>query len=60
MQKFADQLSVPNVYSGYAYLVDAQNRVRWRGCGLARPADLMALRRATEALLDEAAPAVRR
>jgi hypothetical protein len=27
-------LLLPNKYTGYVYLVDKYNRVRWRGCGL--------------------------
>jgi len=30
---FAAALQLPNKYTGYVYLVDARNRVRWRGCG---------------------------
>ena len=30
---FAAQLQLPNKYTGYVYLVDGKNRVRWRGCG---------------------------
>jgi hypothetical protein len=30
---FAAALQLPNQYTGYVYLVDARNRVRWRGCG---------------------------
>lgn len=30
----AVNLLLPNKYTGYVYLVDKYNRVRWRGCGL--------------------------
>ena len=30
---FAAQLQLPNKYTGYVYLIDGKNRVRWRGCG---------------------------
>lgn len=30
---FAASLQLPNKYTGYVYLVDGKNRVRWRGCG---------------------------
>ena len=33
-QEIAVNLLLPNKYTGYVYLVDKYNRVRWRGCGL--------------------------
>lgn len=32
-QEFASQLLLQNSVTGYAFLLDKQNRVRWRGCG---------------------------
>ena len=36
---FAAALQLPNKYTGYVYLIDNNNRVRWRGCGQCNGAD---------------------
>jgi len=52
IKDFAADLLLPNKYSGYAYLVDGEGYVRWRGSGAAREDEIDALVRATRALRD--------
>ena len=53
LQKLAEQLDLPNVFTGYAFLVDSKMRVRWRGCGLARPEEIQNLIKCAEMLSQE-------
>ena len=53
-QNFANALELPNKYTGYAFLLDKDNKVRWRGCGQAEPHELETLYQCTEQLLAEA------
>jgi len=50
---FASQLSLPNVYTGYAYLLDEQNRVRWHGCGEATEEEVKTLLTCAQQLVEE-------
>jgi hypothetical protein len=50
---FATELLLPNKFTGYAYLIDSEGRVRWRGIGHAQEEDLQALQRCATALLEE-------
>lgn len=50
---FAAQLLLPNVYTGYAYLLDSHNQVRWQGCGEALPEEVETMIKCTEELLGE-------
>ena len=53
---FAAALQLPNKYTGYVYLLDGRNRVRWRGCGQSLgPAELDKLFALAWALLAEGA-----
>ena len=52
-QDFAAQLLLPNVYTGYAYLLDRDNKVRWRGSGQATEQEIEAMLECTEQLLQE-------
>ncbi len=47
-------LSVSNQFLGYAFLVDAAGRVRWRACGVGEFRDSMLLIKNLSLLLDEA------
>lgn len=52
VMNFATNLKLPNKFTGYSFLLDRENRIRWRACGVAEEnADLML--RAIEALLKE-------
>ena len=33
LKDLADKLHIPNKYTGYIFLLDEDNRVRWRGSG---------------------------
>ncbi|KAI9219231.1 ATP10 protein-domain-containing protein [Blastocladiella britannica] len=46
-------LAITNRYIGWVYLVDAKGRVRWRAHGIAEAAELEALGRCTQELLNE-------
>jgi hypothetical protein len=52
-QDFAAQLLLPNVFTGYAYLLDKDNKIRWRGSGQALESEVEALLRCTDELLRE-------
>lgn len=40
---FASKLLLPNSYTGYVFLVDKQNRIRWQSCGKATDKELQLL-----------------
>ena len=40
IMEFASALLLPNKYTGYVFLLDKENRVRWRGSGEALPDEL--------------------
>ena len=46
-------LTMPNRFAGYAFLLDARGRVRWRASGTATAAEVEAMHQATDALLAE-------
>ena len=46
-------LTMPNRFAGYAFLLDARGRVRWRASGTATDAEVAAMQQATDALLAE-------
>ena len=46
-------LTMPNRFAGYAFLLDARGRVRWRASGTATDAEVEAMQQATDALLAE-------
>ena len=46
-------MRIPNKYTGYLFLLDGQNRVRWRGSGQAEEKDLESLFRGIDDLLLE-------
>mmetsp|Transcript_30448 Transcript_30448/g.52134 ORF Transcript_30448/g.52134 Transcript_30448/m.52134 type:complete len:247 (-) Transcript_30448:68-808(-) len=50
---FAAPLLLPNVYTGYAFLLDRNNKIRWKGSGQAHPEEVEALLRCTDELLAE-------
>ena len=52
-QDFAAPLLLPNVYTGYAYLLDRDNKIRWRGSGQALESEVEVLLQCTEELLKE-------
>ena len=47
-------LTMPNMFAGYAFLLDARGRVRWRASGTATPPEVEAMHQAADALLAEA------
>jgi ATPase complex subunit ATP10 len=53
VEEAASQLLLPNQYTGYAYLLDGEGRVRWKGCGEALPHEIDALLSCTHSLLME-------
>ncbi|RYY86176.1 hypothetical protein EON63_06170 [archaeon] len=40
LQELGTKLLIPNFCTGYAYLLDKQNRIRWRGSGQAEPEEV--------------------
>ena len=44
-------LGIENNMLGYVYLVDAQCKIRWAGCGMASEEETTNLRRATAVLM---------
>mmetsp|Transcript_19694 Transcript_19694/g.19794 ORF Transcript_19694/g.19794 Transcript_19694/m.19794 type:complete len:236 (+) Transcript_19694:178-885(+) len=50
---FASSLRIPNKYTGYIFLLDSNNRIRWRACGSASTTDTDLLIKMTNALIDE-------
>lgn len=50
---FANSLELPNKYTGYAYLLDRNGLVRWRGCGKPRVDELETLYDLAEKLILE-------
>lgn len=50
---FAASLLLPSKYIGYVFLIDKNNKVRWRGCGTALDDELDILYKCTEKLLNE-------
>lgn len=40
MQDISADLDLPKKYSGYTFLLDKNNRIRWRACGQAKPEDI--------------------
>jgi len=51
---FAARLQLPNKYTGYVYLLDGDNKVRWKGCGTAKEEEVQVMLRCAESLLEEA------
>jgi hypothetical protein len=54
MEATKQALSISNTLLGYAFLVDAAGRVRWRACGVGEFRDSMLLIKNLSLLLDEA------
>ena len=48
-------MGIENKIVGYVYLVDAECRIRWAGCGTATNEEVESLRAATRVLLDRGA-----
>jgi hypothetical protein len=48
---FAAQLLLPNKYTGYVYLLDSNNLVRWKGSGKATDEELAVLVKCAKDLL---------
>ena len=44
-------LDMSNTLTGYAVLLDSQGRVRWKGCGMAKPDEIVSLLSTTQQLL---------
>ena len=53
IQDFAQALDLPNFFTGYAYLLDQDHRIRWKGCGLAKPHEIEHLIQCAEQLVSE-------
>ena len=53
LMDFAADLLLPNKFTGYAYLVDAQGKVRWRASGEAREEEIDTLIELTQKLRNE-------
>lgn len=53
IQDFAAQLLLPNVFTGYAYLLDKDNKIRWKGSGQALESEVETLLQCTDQLLQE-------
>jgi len=54
LPNFAKSLNLENLSTGYAYLLDKDNKIRWRGSGMARGREVARLFELTEELLKEA------
>jgi hypothetical protein len=52
-QDFVQHLKIPNRVTGYAYLLDKQNKVRWIGTGKGTEQELEYLFSCTEQLLQQ-------
>lgn len=50
---FAAQLLLPNKYTGYAYLLDKNDKIRWRGSGQATDEEVETLLKCAKQLLSE-------
>ncbi len=50
-QPISVALLLPSKYSGYIYLVDQLNRVRWRACGKSKPDEIKTMISCAEDLL---------
>jgi len=44
-------LLLPNVYTGYAFLLDRDNKIRWKASGLAQDHEVQSLMDCTDELL---------
>lgn len=53
INEFCAPLLVPNKFTGYVYLLDKHNRVRWKGCGVPHPHELEYLVKACHDLIEE-------
>ena len=53
LSNFASQLLLPSKYIGYCYLLDKNNKIRWRGCGNAKEEELNVLYKCSLQLLKE-------
>lgn len=53
---FRKVLGVPNLLSGYVFLVDRKGRVRWRASGMATEEEIESMVGCTRRLLQEEAP----
>lgn len=46
-----EAMGLTNKHIGYVFLVDGDCKIRWAGCGMARPEESAALRNCTRVLL---------
>lgn len=53
INEFCAPLLVPNKFTGYVYLLDKDNRVRWKGCGIPHPHEVEYLVKACHDLIEE-------
>lgn len=53
LQDFGTKLLIPNFCTGYAYLLDKQNKIRWRGSGQAKPEEVTKMIELSRELADE-------
>lgn len=53
VRDFAVAVGATNKYTGYVYLLDSQNRIRWRASGGSEPSDMETLLRCTKLLIQE-------
>lgn len=51
LQEFASNLLLPNKYTGYVYLLDKNNKIRWRGSGNAEKYEIDNLFKITDELI---------
>ena len=51
-------MNLPNVFTGYAYLLDSNNKIRWQRCGAAEEGDILSLTVCMDSLLTEDKPVV--
>lgn len=53
VKEFITPLQVPNKFTGYAFLLDSSNRIRWRGCGQAKPEEVETMIQCAQQLVRE-------
>lgn len=47
----AERMNLPNVFTGYAFLLDTDNKIRWQRCGEAEEGDILSLHVCVDTLL---------
>lgn len=53
VQDLALQLSLPNIYTGYVYVLDRENKVRWKASGEPTQKEIKSIFEAFQQLQEE-------